>query len=457
MRGYEFFLWSPRPNWEINAVSYDPGTRVEIYEISTTATENSGVTTVSLPGELLLRQSLEEGEDLLVAKSRAGTNITRAGHTYRVVSNNPVTVMFGAFEQRERDGGGYVPSENGTTVGTHFYFPVPSGPYWKYFREIRIVAGDLASDVTLRGFGSDGWEVIDNVLVDPYGHLDYTGRSHVELTQYDFFEVLATEPVNVFEANWLETGNSGTSDVISYVSALDSAGASDVGQEFVAYIGPPGIQNSAAGLGGRFSHLYIATFVAGTQVTVVDADTGGTIFQENITLGDVDSIYDVRIDTTQYNAMNSGGNRPYLRVSADEPISVGTANWNDNWLAFASGILPVSLSMDISQLPEIVCDSTESFTIDVTNDGDASIDNIALSAEALGGFTILTQPTAIGTLAPGATNSQQVTGFVSCTETATGELAGISAVASGDSGGSSVGVNETSVAQTVVPGTVGII
>ncbi len=462
MRGQEFFVWAPRPDWEIDVVAYEDSTSVEIYEISTVAQEGSGITTVALPGELVLRQSLDEGEDLLVSRNRAGTNITKAGHTYRVITSRPATVMYGSFYQRERDGGGYVPSENGTTVGTHFYFPVPAGKWTGHEREIRIVAGDQPANVVLRAWDADfGWMQVASESVPAYGHLDYTGRSHALLKDHELFEVESDQPVNVFEANWLETGRVGTSDVFTYVSALDSMGASDVGQEFVAYVGPPGHETRAVGVEGSFSHLYIAGLVPNTTVTVTDVDTGGSLFQEQLTIANADDIVDVRITEAQYNALNNvdGGIRPYLRVQADQPVSVGVSNWNDNWLAFASGVQPASLSISISHASDIECNTSTSFQVTVTNDGDVAVQNTVLDVTTIAGLTLSNQPSPIGNLAAGASNVQTIVGSIGCGDISTGELVGIAATARGTLEGTTteVAAAKTATAPALVPGVVGIV
>jgi len=463
MLGREFFVWTPRPGWEIDVVAYEDDTRVEITRISPSRTRDGGVTSVELPGRLILRQTLNRGEDLFTSRDLAGTNITETGHSYRVSSDKPVTVMFGAFFRNERDGGGYVPSEDGTTTGTHFYFPIPSGHWQKHERELRIASGSLAAQVTLNGYdrNSGTWQLIDSAGLPPYSHLDYTGKSHSALKRYDFFEVISTERINVFEGNWLETGRSGTSDYMTYVSALDSLSASDVGKEFIAYVGPPGNQHRVAGLGDRFSHLYIGSFKEGTSVTVKDSDTGGRLFSEEFTFTKADEIHDTKISLSQFDAMNNAeaNQRPYLRVSADGPVSVQTANWNDNWLAFASGLRPTELSVDVVGPDIIQCDRPVALGINVTNVGEVSIENVEVQANTSGSFQLAAPPAAIGTLAAGATSSQQVSGSVACSAVSSGELHGVSFTTAGQeaSQGANVADKISFRAEAVVPGLLNIV
>lgn len=459
MRGQEFFMWTPLNNWDIDVVSYEDDTTVEVYEVSTGAQQSSGTTSVELPGTLLLRQDLDAGQNLLTTLNRAGTNVTRAGHTYRVVTSQPVTVMYGAFRQRNRDGGGQVPSEQGTTVGEHFYFAVPAEDWARHEREIRIVAGDTAAEVTLRGWTfANGWEDLDVSDLTAYGHLDYTGRSHTSVRDHELFEVIADNPVTVFEANWLETGNFGTSDVWSWVSALDAGTTpSDVGQEFVAYIGPPGRENNATGFGDLFSHLYISTLLGSTEVTITDVDTAGGIVNEVLQLDDPDDVADFRITVAQYNQLNQpdSGVRPYLRVQSDADVSVATTNWNDNWLSFAGGTVPDALRVSVVGATEIPCDTSTDFDINVQNVGSATVTDVAVAVEPVGDTTLLTTPTTIDTLPPGETDTQTVSASVSCSSGSAAPLAGITAVATTENGGTGLvaasGTNSATVTEPEVP------
>ncbi len=464
MRGQEFFLWAVRSNHDIDVVAYEDNTIVEIYSISSNSVTASGTTTVSLPGTLLLRATLNEGEDLLATRGQASADLTRAGHSYRVVTSKPATVAFGAMSSvsggnNARDGGGYVPSENGTTVGEHFYFPVFSNPWSTHEREIRIVVGDEAAEVTVRGWNSSsGWQDISSASVPAFGHLDFTGRSHRLLRKSSFYEVISTKPINVFEANWLETGSVGTSDVFTYVSALDSVGASDVGQEFVAYVGPPGIESRAAGVNGTFSHLYVASFEAGTEVTVTDVDTGGNLYSEVMQINEADGIVDFRINTTQYAAMNKPGEglRPYLRVQADKPVSVAMANWNDNWLAFLSGVVGPEPKVSITGPDEVGCGVITGFEVTVDNDGDQALNNVNVQCRGIGGFVPTETSFDLGTMNAGASTSFMVEGQVPCNEVSTGHLAGIAANASGQGGGIVRANKKTFAVPARVPTTVGV-
>lgn len=459
MRGQEFFMWTPMNAWDVDVVAYEDDTMVEVYEVSTSAQNSSGTTNIALPGNLLLRQGLDAGQNLLTTLNRSGTNITRAGHTYRVVSSRPVTVMYGAFRRRNRDGGGQVPSEQGTTVGEHFYFAVPAEDWARHEREIRIVAGDAAADVTLRAWNfADGWQDIDFATLDAYGHLDYTGVTHPDVRNHELFEVIADNPVTVFEANWLETGSFGTSDVWSWVSALDAGTTpSDVGQLFVAYIGPPGREYNAAGFNDQLSHLYISTLFGSTEVTITDVDTDGAIINETITLDNADDVHDFRISVAEYNLLNQSaeGIRPYLRVQSNQDVSVATTNWNDNWLSFAGGIVPGALTVTVEGAESIPCNTSSDFDISVENVGATTINDITVDVDPIGDTTLLTTPTTIDTLAAGATDTQTISASVECPDGAAPPLAGVTAVATSPSGATgqvaASGTNSAPVTEPNVP------
>ena len=228
MRGTEFFVWSQVNNWDVDAVAYEDDTTVEIYRVSSVARESTGTTDVSLPGELLMRQTIDEGQSLIVDRGEASRDLADAGQTYRVISDKPVTLMFGALRGRERDGGGYVPSEGGTTMGQKFYVPLPATVGSE--RELRIATGPAAASVEVRGRrANQPWTTIESFNLRPILTPDITGRENSLVAGYEIFEVTSTQPVNVFGANWLESGNTGTSDYMTFVSALDGNSASDVG------------------------------------------------------------------------------------------------------------------------------------------------------------------------------------------------------------------------------------
>lgn len=64
------------------------------------------------------------GQDLIYS-SAEGRNLMSSGETYVIESSKPVTLQYGALFGNERDGGGYVPSSNGSSAGELFYFEFP--------------------------------------------------------------------------------------------------------------------------------------------------------------------------------------------------------------------------------------------------------------------------------------------------------------------------------------------
>ena len=102
------------------------------------------------------------------------------------------------------------------------------------------------------------------------------------------FRVTCTpgKKVSVFEANWLETGSPGTSDVASMMSGRDGKAA---GKDFLAYMAPPGneenVINPFTGTNDltKSTHLYIFAKDS-ANVTVVDAGTGGQVINRTYTI-----------------------------------------------------------------------------------------------------------------------------------------------------------------------------
>ncbi|MEM9491463.1 MAG: hypothetical protein AAGC55_20120, partial [Myxococcota bacterium] len=438
MRGREFFVWGAKDNLELDVIAYEDDTRIEVYDITATPT-SEGTAIVSLPGTLKIALTLAAGEDMLVHHGLTGADLIDKGRSYRVIANKAVTMQYGSLDSLNGsdnavDGGGFVPSANGTTMGTHFYFPIVTDDHRTWARELRIVVGDQASDLTIRGWNqSSGWTTIENVGLDAFGRFDMTGQTHSKLRGNHFFEVRASQPIAVFEASWLETGATGTSDVYSFISALDTA--TDVGTEFVAYLGPPGIEDNFADNPGRYAHLYISSFLPGTVATVTDVDTGGALVNQTVTIVNSDDIADVRIDQATYDQLNqpSAGRRPYLRVVADQPVSVAMANWNDNWLAFTSGSLPAMLQVELTgPSTGMPCNVTVPYTLEVENIGTVTIDSTEVAIELINEVVATPSSITVGTLAPGEHFTTTVAVSADCNDVTTGDLAGITATARGN-------------------------
>lgn len=459
MRGNEFFVHGSRDGWDFDAIAYEDDTTIEVYRITSASKIDSGTTNVELPGELVMRRTLQAGEDLMAVHKGAGNDLSAAGHSYRVLASKPSTVAYGALSRNARDGGGYVPSESGTTAGRHFYFPAVASR--SHEKEIRIVTGETPASVSVRGWSSTaGWFSVSEAELAAYGHADLTGVSSREVRSASLFEVTSSAEVNVFYANWLETGRVGTSDVFTYVSALDGAGGSDVGQQFVAYLGPPGHEFRVAGVQGTFSHLFAAALEPNTTVRVRDVDTNGELFDRSILIAERDEIVDVRITQEEYAAMNDApaGIRPYLRAESDKPISLAMNNWNDNWLAFAAGVVPGSLKVEVTPPVDPECGQDLEYAISVQNVGETSVSDIEFVVAAVGGTELRSEPERVALLEGGGVAEREASLRVPCSGSGTADLAGISVSATGDrEDGLIAGAAQTSTQPIHIPEGVRII
>ncbi|MCH2108770.1 MAG: hypothetical protein MK135_05540 [Polyangiaceae bacterium] len=399
-RGTNFFVYAPASSGadnDANLYSYVDNTRVTIIDITTSSTISTGKTSVDLDaGSVVLSQVLHEGEDLIVRNQNLGLDILDPGHTYWVQASEPVTMQYGHLGQvsggnQARDGAGFVPSANGSTTGSLYYFRIPHNPGRASEKELRISCFD-ASTVSLSG--ADGndvtWTTIADSSVAAGGHLDFTGSANSTFRDLDIYRLQVDPPYHrctVFEGNWMETGSFGTSDFASAVSASNGA---NQGYVFQAYLGPPGKQenvayptgeltNIASPSQGFASHLYIYAKTDDTQVTVTDTDTDGELFNLVLSL-DEDEYYDVVVEKPTYLSITNAGHRPYFDIAASEPIMVMNGNFNDNWMAFFHSVSPVDpkAAIDITQ-PVLGCSQTTDVTVTCSNDG--SIPTLPVTAE----------------------------------------------------------------------------
>ena len=88
--------------------------------------------------------------------------------------------------------------------------------------------------------------------------------------------------------------------------------------------------------------------------------------------------------------MNQPGDgvRPYLRVSADGPVSVQTANWNDNWLAFASGNVKPTLSVTLDGPVIENCGTIMTYDVEVTNVGEEPVVLTGIETDSFGNLDV---------------------------------------------------------------------
>jgi len=275
MSGTSFYLYRPKgfsdtnaQNELLNIFAYNDHTDIQIVDITNTAKTSSGATSVvsDALGTTVFTCTLDGGQDLQEVN---GQKVPLAeGHTYHIVSNKDITVMFGALGKERhasRDGGAYVPGKNGFSADKTFYFAIPYT--YEGERELRIVSYERSADVTVRGWNTSAtrWDTLATCPLPAHGHAELVGS---ELgSGYYFFEVTSDAIVSVFETNWLERGSFGTSDIATFISSQDGTGAGDA---FLAYLGPPGNQPD----GAQLSHLYISSHQT-ANVQVYDTDSYG--------------------------------------------------------------------------------------------------------------------------------------------------------------------------------------
>ncbi|NUM43488.1 MAG: lamin tail domain-containing protein [Anaerolineales bacterium] len=275
MSGTSFYLYRPaglttthNNNELLNIFAYNDNTDIQILDITATPKISSGQTTVvsDAEGVNLLTATLQAGQDLMTV---AGIKPTLdPGHTFHIISNKDITVMFGALGKgraASRDGGAYVPGKNGYSADKTFYFVIPNQTDSE--RELRLVSYAQPANVTLRGWSvsAQQWNTISTFALPVYGHAELVGSALG--SGYYFFEVTSDAIISVFETNWLETGSYGTSDLGTYISAEDGTGA---GTYFQAYMGPPSTQPD----GAKLSHVVVAAHET-AHVRFYDSDSYG--------------------------------------------------------------------------------------------------------------------------------------------------------------------------------------
>ncbi|MDW8303029.1 MAG: T9SS type A sorting domain-containing protein, partial [Bacteroidia bacterium] len=366
--GTEFYIYSYTTggsNNDLDIFAYQNGTTVQVYDLgpSGLTSTQTGITTVSTTPTLILTQTLNIGEDLIYFYT-SGRDIFQHRRTYKVVTNKPVTCMTGQLWTGGggiKDAGAYVPSNTGFMIGNLFYFIIPTDACCPNEMELRLASySPVPVNVTLScrefdGSTWSGWNNITSWTLSPGQTADWVNRATFNGVSYNnkpnarIFRITADTcaQVTVLEANWMETGSIGTSDMLNSVA---SANGSGVGNIFRSYIPPPGNKASSVNpftslpYGGTFSHVYAYSNVNNNTITLKDKSTGGTIL--NLTqVVHQDKYVDFLINTTTWNSMNvpSAGKRPWVEVSGTGPMSVMSGNWNDNWHTYANTSKPFVL------------------------------------------------------------------------------------------------------------------
>ena len=350
-KGQKFIIYSngtsSSPN-DINVFPYEDSTQVVVRKISTAPTLTQGYTNVNmLSDKIVMQKMLNVGQDIIYG-SAEGRNLLTSGETYMIESNKPITIQYGALYQNERDGGGYVPSSNGSSSGDLFYFAVPYQAANE--QEIRIVSWSDSNNIQLDRFSGGAWINVSSFPgVNKLKPVDWVGRT-LGQTFATVFRVRCTagKKVSVFEANWMETGSTATSDMATMASSENGTSS---GKEFVVYMPPPSSQQNMldpfTGLKlTQNTHAYIYAKDS-TVITVKDDNTNGAKLSRtysiaagryadvNLTIANWKSIYNGTGTT-------SGPERPYLHIQSTNPVSVMVANTNDNWMMYFGSSLSQS-------------------------------------------------------------------------------------------------------------------
>ena len=344
--GEKYIIYAPKissSKGDLNVFAYENNTTITISKISKTPTTVTGYTNIDLEQKTIIKQrTLNIGQDIIHFYPD-GRDVMETGETYMIESNKPVTVQYGALWTNARDGGGYVPSANGSSSGDLFYFAVPYQSAGE--QEIRIASWSSGNQVKLDRFENGNWVAMKSWTMDRLKPADWIGKSNGSATYPTVFRITCSsgKKVSVFECNWMETGSPGTSDMASMVS---SEAGTDAGKEFLAYLLPPGNQTNVVNpftgkaFGGNFAHCYLFAGNAAAKVTIKDAKTNGQKINKVYTIAAnryADAFFSLAEWKSIYNGDGNpatGTERPYVLIESDQNISVMNANTNDNWMMY---------------------------------------------------------------------------------------------------------------------------
>ncbi len=350
--GQKFIVYAPKissSNRDLNTFVYEDSTQITIRKISAGPTLQTGYTNVNVnTATIVVQKMLNRGQDLIYSGTE-GRDIMASGHTYLVEANKPVTLQYGALYGNERDGGGYVPSSNGSAAGNVFYFGVPFQSGTTGEQEIRVVSLNANNVVTLERYNAGVWTSVKTWTLGLNAPGDWVGKSNGNVNYATVFRIScsAGKRVSVFEADWLETGSIGTSDIGTMCSSLEGGSS---GQDFLIYLAPPGNEQNVRNpftntlFGQQLTHAYLFSFNDTCHVTIKDAYTNGADLTKTFTVLPgryADCYLTVAEWKGIYNGTgsNSGPERPYVLIQSDKPISVMNTNFNDNWMMYCGSSL----------------------------------------------------------------------------------------------------------------------
>ena len=402
-KGTKFFIYANEvgisPN-DLNVMAYQDSTFVSIWKISRSTNSGTGFTKVQLTNDSLIAQLvLAPGKDMIY-QYHTGRDILKPGETYLIQSNKDVTVQYGALYGDEQDGGGYVPSSNGTGSGELFYFPVPFEDSLQ--QEIRIVSWSANNNIVLERYSNGQWITVKQFdSVNRYKAVEWVGKNSGQ-TFATVFRVRCTagKKVSVFEGNWIETGPMNTGDISSMVPSETGNSASN---SFVVYMPTPGSQgnitNPLTGLKmpAKGTHAYIfGNRDSVSHVTVKDANTNGAVINRTYTVP-AGFYADCELDSLQwlsiYNGtglLADGPQRPYLIITSDKQVSVNASNHNDNWTSFFGAAIAHGFDLTMSSnRPDAAPGDTVKFTTNVNLNGN-TITHGVITQTIANGLRVLT-------------------------------------------------------------------
>lgn len=357
--GEKFIIYAPKITSslrDVNVFAYSDSTLVKIKKISTVARTTTGFTSVSINSATTVATfSLNIGEDIIY-KYSFGRNALQTGETYLIESSKAITVQYGALFVNERDGGGYVPSSNGSSAGELFYFGVPYQAVGE--QEIRIVSWDNTNTVTLERYSAGTWVMMNTWNLNHFQPADWVGKNNGNVSYPTVFRVKCSpgKKVSIFEGNWFETGAPGTSDMATMVSSDNGTSS---GKNFLVYMAPPGNEQNVLNpftnqkFNQRLTHVYLFAKKQ-TSVTIKDSYTNGLKFSKTYTIQPSEYVDCYLTETEWKNIYNGTGTtaggpaRPYLTVTSNEDISLMNTNFNDNWMMYFGSALPQSITQTSS-------------------------------------------------------------------------------------------------------------
>ncbi|GAA0891224.1 hypothetical protein GCM10009122_09030 [Fulvivirga kasyanovii] len=349
--GEKFIVYAPKNSnspRDLNVFAYHDNTTITISKISQSATTTTGYTDVNIHERTIVTQrTLNRGEDI-IHYFQDGRDIMITGETYIIEANSSISVQYGALWNNARDGGAYVPSYNGSAAGELFYFAVPYQSQGE--QEIRIVSWDANNDVSLERYDNGSWVNMNSWNLSSLAPVDWVGKQNSNATYNTVFRVTcsAGKRVSVFEANWMETGYTSTSDMATMVS---SGNGTTSGTTFLTYMLPPGNESNVINpftgetFSDSYTHFYLFAGSKNSTVTIKDAKTNGEVINRTYNIDAnryADAFFSIAEWQSIYNGdgSSSGPERPYVLIEASTNIAVLSTNFNDNWMTYFGSSLP---------------------------------------------------------------------------------------------------------------------